>query len=57
MPDAAAAKKAEAYLETCIQDQNSSGGVVECMISGVGLNDALKTISLPSLIPPRIPPA
>ncbi len=41
MPDAAAAKKAEAYLETCIQDQNSSGGVVECMISGMpaGIGD------------------
>ena len=32
---AEAAKKASDYLETCIQEQNSAGGMVECMITGV----------------------
>ncbi len=35
MPDAAAARKAQDYLESCIKSQNSSGGVVECRITGV----------------------
>lgn len=35
MPDAAAAKKAQEYLEQCMKAQNSSGGVVECRITGV----------------------
>lgn len=35
MPDADAAKKASDYLETCIKEQNSAGGMVECMITGV----------------------
>lgn len=35
MPDAEAAKKASDYLETCMQEQNSAGGMVECMITGV----------------------
>ena len=41
MPDAAAAKKADIYLEECIKNQNSSGGVCECIITGlpVGLGD------------------
>lgn len=41
MPDANAAKKAAAYLETCLQDHNSSGGLVECIIHGVpsGIGD------------------
>ncbi|MCF0134255.1 MAG: chorismate synthase [Blautia sp.] len=41
MPDASAAEKAGAYLEQCIKEQNSAGGVVECRISGVpaGLGD------------------
>ena len=41
MPDAAAAVKAADYLETCLKEQNSSGGIVECMVSGlpVGLGD------------------
>ena len=41
MPDAAAAKKAGIYLEECIKNQNSSGGVCECIITGlpVGLGD------------------
>lgn len=41
MPDAAAAKKASAYLEECIKQQDSAGGVIECRINGVpaGLGD------------------
>lgn len=35
MPDAAAAAKAQAYLDECMRAQDSSGGVVECVISGV----------------------
>ena len=41
MPDADAAIRAAAYLDTCKKNQDSSGGVVECRISGipVGLGD------------------
>lgn len=41
MPDAAAAEKATAYLEKCIQNQDSAGGIIECRINGVpaGLGD------------------
>lgn len=41
MPDAAAAAKAADYLEHCLTEQNSSGGIVECVINGlpVGLGD------------------
>lgn len=41
MPDRAAAQKASAYLESCMQEGNSSGGVIECRISGVpaGIGD------------------
>lgn len=41
MPDADAADKAETYLEECIKSQNSSGGICECVITGlpVGLGD------------------
>lgn len=35
MPDEAAAKCAQEYLQRCIQTHNSSGGVVECSITGV----------------------
>ncbi|MCD7921189.1 MAG: chorismate synthase [Clostridiales bacterium] len=35
MPDAAAASKAQDYLNHCIQDQDSSGGVIECVITGM----------------------
>lgn len=35
MPDAAAAEEAQRYLQECMSQQNSSGGVVECIISGV----------------------
>ncbi|MBQ9065727.1 MAG: chorismate synthase [Blautia sp.] len=41
MPDAAAAEEASRFLEKCIKDQESAGGVIECRISGVpaGLGD------------------
>ena len=41
MPDCEAAKKAEVYLEGCMKESNSSGGVIECRIQGVpvGIGD------------------
>lgn len=41
MPDADAAVKASDYLEQCLKEQNSSGGIVECVVNGlpVGLGD------------------
>jgi chorismate synthase len=41
MPDAVAAEKAEAYLEECLKHSNSSGGTIECVVSGlpIGLGD------------------
>lgn len=35
MPDSVAAKEAEAYLEECMKKEDSAGGVVECIISGM----------------------
>ncbi len=35
MPDAQAAADAQDYLKTCMQSGNSSGGIVECIITGV----------------------
>lgn len=35
MPDANAAKKAQEYLENCIHNQDSSGGVIECRVQGM----------------------
>ena len=35
MPDEKAAKEAEKYLESCMADHNSSGGIIECRINGV----------------------
>lgn len=35
MPDAEAAENAAAYLDACMAELNSSGGVVECIISGM----------------------
>lgn len=41
MPDADAAENAQAYLDACMAELNSSGGVVECIIRGmpVGIGD------------------
>ncbi|MCR5416361.1 MAG: chorismate synthase [Pseudobutyrivibrio sp.] len=41
MPDAEAAEKASEYLEACMLNQDSAGGVVECIIKGAptGLGD------------------
>jgi chorismate synthase len=43
MPDAKAAENAAAYLETCMAEQNSSGGTVECIITGMpaGIGDTV----------------
>lgn len=35
MPDADASKEAEAYLEECMNQMDSAGGVIECRINGV----------------------
>lgn len=35
MPDAVAAADAQKYLDECMKSQNSSGGIVECIITGV----------------------
>ena len=35
MPDSAAAEKAAQYLDQCIENQDSAGGVIECRVSGV----------------------
>lgn len=41
MPDLEAAEQASAYLEECMKNGNSSGGIVECVITGVpaGIGD------------------
>ena len=41
MPDKKAAAKAESYLEQCMKEKNSSGGIAECIITGmpVGIGD------------------
>lgn len=41
MPDAKAAQEASEYLEKCISECNSSGGVIECVVTGApaGLGD------------------
>ena len=41
MPDAVAAEKAAAWLEKCMTEKNSSGGVIECVATGMipGLGD------------------
>lgn len=41
MPDAKACGKAQLYLESCIAESNSAGGIIECQIDGVpaGLGD------------------
>ncbi len=41
MPDADAAENAQSYLDACMTELNSSGGVVECIVSGMpaGIGD------------------
>lgn len=41
MPEAEAADKAQDFLEECMADHNSAGGIIECIITGVpaGLGD------------------
>ena len=41
MPDAQAAKEAQFFLDQCIEAQDSSGGIIECVIDGVpaGIGD------------------
>lgn len=41
MPDAMAALEAEKYLETCMEEKNSSGGVIYCEVTGlpIGLGE------------------
>lgn len=43
MPSNAYAKKASAYLEECIKNQDSSGGIIECVVTGmpVGIGDTV----------------
>ena len=43
MPDAQAAEEAEKYLEECISEKNSAGGVIECVVSGmpVGIGETV----------------
>lgn len=47
MPDAKAATQAGEYLEQCMKNQDSAGGVIECRINGVpaGLGDPSSTNS------------
>lgn len=35
MPDKQAAEQAEQYLDNCLKEHNSSGGVVECIVTGL----------------------
>lgn len=41
MPDANAAGKAAAYVEQCMQSRDSSGGIIECIVTGMkpGIGD------------------
>ena len=43
MPNNAYAEKASAHLEGCIKEQNSSGGIIECRVTGlpVGIGDTV----------------
>lgn len=35
MPDAKAAEEAAAYLQECMREQDSSGGIIECVVRGL----------------------
>lgn len=41
MPDAEAAENAQAYLDACMAELNSSGGIIECIVHGMpaGIGD------------------
>ena len=43
MPSNAYAQKVSAYLEECIKNQDSSGGIIECVVTGmpVGIGDTV----------------
>ena len=43
MPNTAYAEKASAYLESCIKEQDSSGGIIECRVTGLpaGIGDTV----------------
>ena len=43
MPNADYARQASDYLETCIKEQDSSGGIIECVVTGLpaGLGDTV----------------
>ncbi|MCF0122450.1 MAG: chorismate synthase [Lachnospiraceae bacterium] len=43
MPDAEAAKEAQQWLESCMQQNNSSGGLIECIVHGMipGVGDPI----------------
>ena len=43
MPSNTYAQKASAYLEECIKNQDSSGGIIECVVTGmpVGIGDTV----------------
>ena len=43
LPSNAYAQKASAYLEECIKNQDSSGGIIECVVTGmpVGIGDTV----------------
>ena len=43
MPDKLAAEKASSYLKKCINKQNSAGGIIECIITGMpaGIGDTV----------------
>lgn len=43
MPDVCAAENAQNYLDACMAERNSSGGVIECIVSGMpaGIGDTV----------------
>ena len=45
MPNSEYAQQAAAYLEQCISDQDSSGGLIECIIEGMPAGDGFSVTS------------